>query len=211
MVDWDRIKKDYVEGRGTQRELASRYGVNRSALGMRAAREDWTGQRMALLQKISATSQNKSICQSIPAATTAELSRMAHSKKLARMETVSDKLLTRISQAIDELNVQVLREVRKEKELIYDHPQRTDKATREILVERETLTKVKAPVDRNGIKLLAAALKDIRDVQMLRDPTDLREQEAKIAKLEKEVNEDPEKDSSSLTVTFALDAESCSE
>lgn len=207
MVDWERIKKDYVEGRGTQRELASRYGVNKSALGMRAAREDWTGQRMALLQKLSATSQN----QPIPAGTTPEPSPMAHSKKLARMETVSDKLLTRISQAIDELNVQVLREVRKEKELIYDHPQRTDKATREILVERETLTKVKAPVDRNGIKLLAAALKDIRDVQMLRDPTDLREQEAKIAKLEKEVNEDPEKDRGSLTVTFALDAESCSE
>lgn len=129
-------------------------------------------------------------------------------EKHRAMDTVSRKLLHKISQAIDQLDVQILREVRKEKELVYDHPQRADKATKETLVEREIMTQVKAPVDRNGIKLLAAALKDVKEIQMLRDPLDIREQEAKIAKLHRDA--EGERDGGTLLVTFSPQAEDLS-
>lgn len=125
--------------------------------------------------------------------------------KRRAMEEVSGKLLQKISQAIDQLDIQVLRQVRKEKEVLYDHPQRADKATKEVSTESETLTEVKAPIDRNGIKLLAAALKDVKDIQMLRDPLDLKEQEAKIAKLRRDAEGDG--DSGTLLVTFAPETE----
>ena len=125
--------------------------------------------------------------------------------KCKAMEEVSGKLLQKISQAIDQLDIQVLRQLRKEKEVLYDHPQRADKATKEVSTETEILTEVKTPVDRNGIKLLAAALKDIKDIQMLRDPLDLREQEAKIAKLQRDA--EGERDNGNLIVTFSPEAE----
>ncbi len=211
MADWELIKKEYIEGKGNQGELALRHGLHRSAIAMRAAKENWTAQRMAFLREMSELSNRLHRQELGYDACRGSDPISDQRQKMERMEQVSDKLLSRVSQAIDELDVQVLREVRKEKEMVYDHPQRADKATKEVLVEREVLTQVKAPVDRNGIKLLAAALKDIRDVQMLRDPTDLREQEAKIAKLEKEAREDKENDKSALAVTFTVDAEACSE
>ena len=125
------------------------------------------------------------------------------------MDLVSGKLLHQISKAIDQLDIQVIRELRKEKELVYDHPQRTDKATMETVVERETLTTIHGPIDRNGIKLLAAALKDVKEIQMLRDPLDIREQEAKIAKLQREVQS--ESDSGAILVTFTPETEALSD
>ena len=41
-------------------------------------------------------------------------------------------------------------------------------------------------VDCKDLKILTGALKDIRDLQMLRDPLDIREQEAKIRNLERQ-------------------------
>ena len=125
--------------------------------------------------------------------------------KCRAMDEVSGKLLEKISRAIDELDIQVLRQVRKEKEVLYDHPQRADKATKEVSTETETITEVKTPVDRNGIKLLAAALRDVRDIRMVRDPLDIMEQEAKIAKLRRDAEED--RDSGTLVVTFAPETE----
>lgn len=129
--------------------------------------------------------------------------------KYRAMDLVSGKLLHQISKAIDQLDIQVIRELRKEKELVYDHPQRADKATMETVVERETLTTIHGPIDRNGIKLLAAALKDVKEIQMLRDPLDIREQEAKIAKLQREVQS--ESDSGAILVTFTPETEALSD
>ena len=42
-------------------------------------------------------------------------------------------------------------------------------------------------VDCKDLKVLTAALKDIRDIQMIRPPLDIREQEAKIRNLERQL------------------------
>ena len=204
MVDWEQVKMEYITGDLTQNELAAKHKLTRSCLAMRVKREYWKEEReiyRKALQKKQEPDEE---------AYEAVLRARCHREKQERMDNVVGQLLDKIGQAITELDVQVLRTVRKEKEFLYDHPQRADKATCEILVESETLTTVKCPVDRNGIKLLAAALKDLKEVQMLRDPMELKEQEAKVAKLMKEVEGSEDRDKGSIRITFAGETRECS-
>lgn len=194
MADWTLIKKEYISGTDSIKALSLRHGVSAATIHRRAGREGWKALRKH--------HQEATLGRAL------ELLEQTQAEKMARMEVVSGELLERISQAISQLDRQVLRQVRKEKEILYENPQRSDKATKEILVEEESLVEVKTPVDRNGIKLLAAALKDVKEVQMLRDPGDLREQEAKIAKLQRDSRE--EQEDRSFHVTFSTDAEACS-
>ena len=45
-------------------------------------------------------------------------------------------------------------------------------------------------VDRAGLKQIASALRDIKEVQMLKTELDKREQEARIANLQKQASKD---------------------
>ena len=194
MADWILMKQEYIDGDRSVKELALRHGVGESTIHRRAAKEGWKDLRKA--------HEDATLKRAL------ELLEKNRAEKMARMEVVSRELLERISQAIAQLDRQVIREVRKEKEILYENPQRSDKATKEIITEGETLTEVRTPIDRNGIKLLAAALKDVKDVQMLRDPSDIREQEAKIAKLQRDAREDLT--DTGLHVTFSTETEECS-
>ena len=49
-------------------------------------------------------------------------------------------------------------------------------------------------VDRQSLKQITGALKDIKEIQMIRSEADLREQEARIAKLRREADADVIKD-----------------
>jgi uncharacterized protein YidB (DUF937 family) len=193
-IDWNFIKKDFVTGTDTLKSLSQRYGVSVRALSRRVAKEGW--------RELRKHHQEATFGRAL------EMVQQSQAEKMAKMEQVSGELLGRISEAISQLDLQVLREVRKEKDILYENPQRSDKATKEVVVERESLSQVRTPVDRNGIKLLAAALKDVKEVQMLRDPGDLREQEAKINKLLRDARETSE--DHSLTVSFSTETEECS-
>lgn len=204
MVNWDRVKKDYVVEGLSRKELTEKYQITRSCLGMRIKRDGWNEEREAYLRTLEKKAEQLDLVLG-----KANPYMDEEVRKIRSMEEVAEKLLAKISLAIDQLDIQLIREVRKEKELLYDHPQRADKATREIQTEGETLKEVKAPIDRNGIKLLAAALKDLKDIRMIRDPLDIKEQEAKIAKLQRESRE--EQKECKILVTFATDTEHCCE
>ena len=194
MIDWISVKADYIAGRGTNREIAKRYGIHRGTLQTHIAKEGWLqlrkAHRDAVVEKALEQMQEE------------------QANKLARMEQVSGALLDKISLAVSQLDRQVLDRVRKEKEVFYENAQRPDKVTKELLTESEEISEVVSPVDRNGIKLLAAALKDVKEIQMLRDPVDLREQEAKIAKLLKDCREDSDRDTE-LRVVFEGSTDDC--
>ena len=80
--------------------------------------------------------------------------------------------------------------------LAADTKQKVDRATRLKTVADKLLNKVEQVVDQEGpisagaIKNLSDALKNIRDAQMLKSDGDLREQEARIAKLHKEAQKE---------------------
>lgn len=73
---------------------------------------------------------------------------------------------------------------------------KVDRAARLMTVADKLLNKVEQVVDQEGpisagaIKNLSDALKNIRDAQMLKSDGDLREQEARIAKLNKEAQQE---------------------
>jgi len=73
---------------------------------------------------------------------------------------------------------------------------KVDRAARLMTVADKLLNKVEQVVDQEGpisagaIKNLSDALKNIRDAQMLKSDGDLREQEARIAKLQKEAQQE---------------------
>ena len=50
--DWETIRAEYVTGTGSLRQLAKKYGVGVSAIGMRAKREHWTKTKEACEQKV---------------------------------------------------------------------------------------------------------------------------------------------------------------
>ena len=44
-MDWNRIRKDYIAGKGSYRELAKKYGAPMRTLAAKARAEDWVGLR----------------------------------------------------------------------------------------------------------------------------------------------------------------------
>lgn len=59
-------------------------------------------------------------------------------------------------------------------------------------------------IDTQGMKHLSGVLKDIKEIQMIRSDGDLKEQEARIANLQRQAQKD---DSKSSTVTVLLEGE----
>lgn len=88
-----------------------------------------------------------------------------------------------------------------------DTKNKANRAERLMTVADKLLKKVELAVDQEGpisagaIKNLSDALKNIRETQMIRSDQDIREQEARIAKLQKEADRQ-DNDKSSITITL---------
>jgi rRNA pseudouridine-1189 N-methylase Emg1 (Nep1/Mra1 family) len=110
--------------------------------------------------------------------------------KMTRIDDLADKLLEKLEQAITELDLQLYKHTDKTKVIEYNNELRPDKPTKETIHEEEKLLEAKSIVDRQGLKQIASALKDIKEVKMLRSELDRQEQEARISKLRKEAEKD---------------------
>ena len=92
----------------------------------------------------------------------------------AALEGLSLRLLEKVGKAVDELDL---------REIVTKTKVKTEDG------ERNTEQRSYAPggrVDCRDLKILTGALKDIRDIHMVRYPLDIREQEAKIRNLERQ-------------------------
>ena len=89
---------------------------------------------------------------------------MGKKRRKKRVDQVADQLLEKIGQAVEELNVQAVTQVRKEKEIFYENEENPGKVTREIVQEVKSVSRVEVPVDRNGIKQLVSALKEVQSL-----------------------------------------------
>ena len=123
--------------------------------------------------------------------------------KKAKTEGLTE--LEKAEQAVRELDIQLYKNVEKTKVIEYKNKERPDKPTKETIEEHEEVKDVSTIIDRAGIKAIASALRDIKEIQMLKSDLDQKEQEARIAKLQKDaVVEDK---STEITITFGGDAE----
>ena len=81
-----------------------------------------------------------------------------------------------------------------------------DKATKIIDVADKLLGKISEVIDKvqntKDIKNISSALKDIKDIKGIKSDADMREQEARIAKLQKEAEKVDDSDVTEIEVVF---------
>ena len=176
MADWQAIKTEYITTDTSYRKLAQKHGVSYQAICHRSKEEGWIADREQ--------HTNKTVSKAIDKISSKKVD------KMARIDKLTDKLLDKLEQAIEELDLQLAKHTDKTKIIEYDNELRPDKPTREVVHEEEKLLEVKSIIDRQGLKQIASALKDIKEVKMLRSELDRREQEARIEKLRKEAADD---------------------
>ena len=157
MADWQKIKTEYITTQTSYRKLAEKYGVNHAVIGQRAKSEKWVELRRQHIDKTQTKTLN-AIASS-------------QASRAARLQTVADKLLTKVERLVDE--------------------------------GEELLT------DTSVMRDIARVLKDLKDIQMIRSDADMREQEARIKKLQKEAM--VEKESNEVKVTIQGELEEYSE
>ncbi len=154
VADWSKIKTEYItDESASYRKLAQKYGVSYTSIGDRARKEGWAEQREQYL--------NKTLSKTLSAMSGAQ------AKRAKRIQTVADKLLAKIEDAVDSLDMA------------------------ELLVNKQAL------------KQITGALRDIKDIQMIKSDADLREQEARIANLRRQSEADQE--TNDITVTILGD------
>lgn len=177
-MDWQELKTEYVTTDTSYRKLAKKYGISPTAVANRAKAESWVELREQFLSKQFTETIDKI--------------RNKESDRLSRIFDISDRLLEKIERAIDELDVQMVTHKTRTKVIEYNNPERPDKPTKEIIEDEEKLIEVRTIIDRLGLQKVVAALLDLKEIQNIRSEADIREQEARIAKLEKEAKRDDE-------------------
>ena len=178
-MDWNKIKTEYVTSDTSYRLLAEKYGVSRVQIGNVGKKEGWVDLRRQYLDSVLTKGLEK------------ETEKAAN--RLARVNELTDRLLDKIERAILELDLQIARNVTKTKVIEYHNDLRPDKPTREVVEEIESVEEVSTLVDRQGLKQIASALRDIKEVQGFKSDADKAEQEARIANLRKMAEKDDSK------------------
>ena len=168
MADWKKIKTEYITTETSYRKLAQKYGLDQATIARRAKKEGWVSNRQQNASKTQAK-----IIDKISDKT---------ADKMARIEGITDKLLTKLDQAVNELDL-----------VIVTRKIKTDNGTTEETTEyREA--REGGIVDRSGLRQITAALKDLKEIQMLKSELDRREQEARIAYLQRQAAADSDDD-----------------
>ena len=196
MADWKKIKTEYITTDTSYRKLAQKYGIHYKVISARGKAEGWV--------ELRSQHKDKTITKTLDKISEKQ------ADKMSRIDELADQLLEKLEQAITELDLQLAKHTDKTKTIEYNNDLRPDKPTKEVVHEEEKLLEVKSIVDRQGLKQIASALKDIKEVKMLRSELDRQEQEARIANLRRQVDKD-EEDSSMIEVVFAAGPEEWNE
>ena len=190
--DWTKIKTEYITtDKSSYRKLSEKYDIPLGTIYKRAKRENWV--------ELKQQSYDKKVAKTISAVEDRQIG------KLERILSITDKLLDKIERAVDELDIQLCKKVEKVKVIEYNNVDRPDKATKETIHETEEIVEVASIIDRKGVQELSAAIKNLKEVQMLKSELDLDEQRARIDKLRKDAASEDTDDA--LNVTFGNDAE----
>ena len=195
MADWQAIKTEYITTDTSYRKLAQKYGIHYKVISERGKDEKWV--------ELRSQHKDKTLTKTLDKISNKQ------ADKMARIDKLTDQLLDKLEQAITELDLQLFKHTDKTKIIQYDNELRPDKPTKEIIHEEEKLLEAKSIVDRQGLKQIASALKDIKEVKMLKSELDRQEQEARIEKIRKEAM--VEKENNEVKVTIVGELEEYSE
>ena len=153
-ADWLAIRNDYINGGGSYRKLAEKYGVAFGSLRSRAEKEKWPELKEEQLHRISTRTAQK----------TADMIVEKEVKRVERLMGIHDQLMDKMEQAVAELNMAQVINKKKTKVIEYKNGRRPDKPTKETITENEEILAVSSIVDRKGLQQIALALKALWDI-----------------------------------------------
>ena len=140
MADWQAIKTEYITTDTSYRKLAQKYGLSYNAIGNRSRDEKWQELRDQHLTNTMTKTMNAVASQ--------------QASRAARLQTVADKLLTKVERLVDEgeelltdtstmrdiarvlKDIKDIQMIRSEADL-REQEARIDKLRKEAMVERE--------------------------------------------------------------------------
>ena len=188
MADWQAIKAEYITTDTSYRKLAKKYGISHVQIGNVGKEENWVELRKQYLDEALTKTVDNALDERVD--------------RMTRVMDLTDKLLEKLEQAIKEVDITLYKQVDKTKVIEYNNAERPDKPTKEIIHEEEKLLEAKTIIDRAGLRQLTAALKDIKEVQMLKSELDRKEQEARIANLQKQAEKDNDQGNNAPTLVI---------
>ena len=154
MDQWLTIKTEYITTDISYRKLADKYGVHYQTICARSKAEGWIQMREQYRNKVITKTVEKNADKA--------------AKQAAKVGVLADKLLVKLEQAIDELDLQVS-----------THKIKTERGS----TEETTEFRVAVPggtVDRAGLRQLTAALKELQTIKGEVTDLERREREARI-------------------------------
>lgn len=155
---WVKLKNDYICGLGSMRELAEKYSVKYRTVRARAAKEKWSVEKAKARREMAEKVTKKTLEKVSDRLSDAEADR------LAKLLSVADVLSEKLAKAAMELDK--AQKVTKRRHRI-SQKMEDDKGNPyydEWTTEEEESQMVDAPVDRYGLRQLAATLKDLQSV-----------------------------------------------
>lgn len=157
MEDWLKIKTEYITTDISYRKLAEKYGLRYATVQARGQSEGWGVLRDQYRAKVVSKTIEK---------TSEKTARQA-----AKVGDLADKLLIKLEQAIDELDLKVT-----------THKIKTERGATETTTEFK-VAETGGTVDRAGLRQLTAALKELQTIKGEVTDLERREREARIEAL----------------------------
>ena len=164
MVQWEKLKTEYVTSQLSYKEMSEKYDVPYSTLKIHARCDHWVEEREKHLRRTMAKSL--------------DIIGDQQAENLAKVDQMADQLLEKLRQAIDELDLTVIHHKEKGEE----EDRKWEKTYDE--------TAPGGAVNRQGLRQLAACLKDLKQVKAIQTELDKLEQEARIEKLKRDTEEE---------------------
>ena len=176
MVDWNAIRKEYIQGGVSYRELAAKYGVPFRTLADRARAEKWV--------ELREQARNKAVTKTV------ETVAKQNARVDDRINRLANRLIDKLEKAVDELDV---------KTVTMKTTMKTGAA--KVTTEYRKLDREKeGPVDKGGLQQLTNTLRDLKAILDVRSELDRKEQEARIANLRRQAEADKNPESAKLVV-----------
>ena len=152
---WNKIRRDYIAGKGSYRELSQKYGVPLKTLAMRGKAERWPELRKQSCHK-AATKTVEAVAE-------------ASSKVDTRIYRIADKLMDKLEKAVEELDMDTV---------VVE--QTLQEGKNKTTTKRKTLENRQGPIDRAGMQQLTGILRELKAITDVRSAADMEEQRARI-------------------------------
>lgn len=150
--DWKQLEKEYIlSDYKSVSSFLNNKGINNNSY----ARNNTKGWKEKKRQNT-----DKKVTKTIEKVTEKESEKDA--QKILEIKDVANDLLKKIVQANNELNMHLARNKNKTKTVKYDY--KCNKPSKETIEEKEEITSFINIIDRQGLKQLTSALKDLNDI-----------------------------------------------